>query len=340
MKMFRLFFIGVFCLCRQNYWSQESAIHFEGTIYDEKNAVISGAQVQITKGGTPFNTIKSDENGNYNVYLPMNGEFNITVTKKGYAQKKYEVNTREIPKERSQIQFATNVADLVLFTKYDNVDYSLFEKPMNKYHYNPSNDNIIYDEAYLKEMKLAMKNFKNAQQEATLAAEEKAAGDKRIAENLAYEKAKADKAREKSKANENLALDKVKGDEKAANDKKEKEAFTAKKTMELSARTTKKNNAEPILIELKPDKTAVSMGVIKKEVVSQKTAELLAKYRSGVTEEIFQGNGVYVIQRVLVKNDMVWVYQKRVFNWGGVSCYRDKQAITEGIFEMETRKSS
>ncbi len=340
--MFRLFFLGIFFLCRQNYWSQNGVVHFEGTIYDEKNAVIKQALIQITKGGTPVNTIKSDENGNYNLYLPINGEYNISVTKNGYAQKKYTVSTLNIPKERSQIQFATNIADLVLYTKYDKVDYSLFEKPMNKYFYNEAKDNIVFDEEYLKEMKLAMKNFKNAQAEATLISEAASEGERKIAENTALEKAKADQLSQKLKADELTAI-------KKANDEKDKawakyvsEKGSLSKSKPGEAVVKKGQNfVSRVSAVQRPDKTAVSVGgEQKKEVKDIKTLELLSKYNAGVTEEIFQGKGVYVIQRVLVRDDMVWIYQKKIFNWGGVACFRDKLPITEGIFELETRKSS
>lgn len=64
---------------------------------------------------------------------------------------------------------------------------------------------------------------------------------------------------------------------------------------------------------------------------------ILAKYPSGLTEEIITGNGVVIVKRVLVKEGDAWVYQKKIFNWGGIACYRDDASITESIFENETR---
>jgi hypothetical protein len=34
---------------------------------------------------------------------------------------------------------------------------------------------------------------------------------------------------------------------------------------------------------------------------------------------------------------MAWVYQKKIFSWGGVSFFRDSTPITELIFEQETK---
>jgi hypothetical protein len=71
---------------------------------------------------------------------------------------------------------------------------------------------------------------------------------------------------------------------------------------------------------------------------NDKKKELLAKYKPGVTEETLTGNGVVILQRVVIKDSDVWVYQKKMFSWGGISFFRDLQPITESIFEQETAK--
>lgn len=72
--------------------------------------------------------------------------------------------------------------------------------------------------------------------------------------------------------------------------------------------------------------------------IDAKKQTLLAKYPLGVTEETIVGTGVVILQRLVVKesND-VYVYQKKMFSWGGVSYFRDTKAITESIFEQETK---
>lgn len=64
---------------------------------------------------------------------------------------------------------------------------------------------------------------------------------------------------------------------------------------------------------------------------------MLEKYPQGMTEEIINGNGVVIIKRVLIKDNNVWVYQKKIFNWGGVSCFRDDLAISSLVFDNETK---
>jgi hypothetical protein len=70
----------------------------------------------------------------------------------------------------------------------------------------------------------------------------------------------------------------------------------------------------------------------------RKDKALLAKYKPGVTEEVLESSNVVIIQRVLVKDNTVWVYHKKIFNWG-VAFFRDGEPITESIFELETRKT-
>jgi len=65
---------------------------------------------------------------------------------------------------------------------------------------------------------------------------------------------------------------------------------------------------------------------------------ILAKYPQGITEEIINGNGVVIIKRILIKDGDAWVYQKKIFNWGGTAFFRDDTNITESIFKNEKRK--
>ena len=73
------------------------------------------------------------------------------------------------------------------------------------------------------------------------------------------------------------------------------------------------------------------------ENAAQRIKDLLAKYPKGVTEEIVNGNGCVIVQRVLVKGNMAWVYQKKIFNWGNTAYFRDATPIVESIFEAETK---
>lgn len=74
------------------------------------------------------------------------------------------------------------------------------------------------------------------------------------------------------------------------------------------------------------------------QITDEKQKQLLAKYPEGVTEEIISLEGVVIIKRVLVKDRHAFVYEKKIFNWGGLAYFRDGAPITEPVFEQETRK--
>jgi hypothetical protein len=326
LKQNKNIFLLLLSLCAFALNAQKVTVHFEGTVYNEENEILKGATVEVKKDAAVFNFFRADESGNYNLYLPLNAEYDITISKPGYVQKKYFVSTKNIPAEKSQIQFATNVADVVLYAKYDGVDYSLFDRPMNRYFYNGKKDNVHYDEKYLEEMKLAMKQFKKMQGEALARAKEKAKADKNAERGLAV------KAEEEKIASARIQEEKQKAEEKIALEKAVAEAKMAKEQEPKAA-------AGKIVIEEKADKTVVATSSVIRHAKDPRIAALLDKYRPGVTEEIFEGPGVTVIQRVLVRDDMVWIYQKKIFSWGGVAFFRDRQPISELAFEQETKKS-
>ena len=261
-------------------------------MYNDKNGSIGGANIQVLQDAFLPSSMQADVDGNYNLYLPLNREFDITIIKEGYVQKKYFVNTKGIKEDQQMAKLPDYVADVVLFTRYDGINYSLFDQPINKYHYNPKNNNIDYDEAYLKEMKAAMKEIKKEEREAIKLAHAKLVAERKL-----------------------LASSKV--------------GYVPQPGIAASNPVATKN--------IENNGVAEMNAVVKKEVTDARVIALLAKYKLGVTEEIIEGKDVYIVQRVLVTESDVWIYQKKIFNWGGVACFRDKTLITEGIFEQETR---
>ena len=290
--MIRLKITSVLLLCLQICFGQEVTIHFKGKVYNDKNGSIGGANIQVLQDAFLPSSMQADVDGNYNLYLPLNREFDITITKEGYVQKKYFVSTKGIKEDQQMAKLPDYVADVVLFTRYDGINYSLFDQPINKYHYNPKNNNIDYDEAYLKEIKAAMKEIKKEEREAIKLAHAKLVAERKL-----------------------LASSKV--------------GYVPQPGIAASNPVATKN--------IENNGVAEMNAVVKKEVTDARVIALLAKYKLGVTEEIIEGKDVYIVQRVLVTESDVWIYQKKIFNWGGVACFRDKTLITEGIFEQETR---
>jgi Trp operon repressor len=68
----------------------------------------------------------------------------------------------------------------------------------------------------------------------------------------------------------------------------------------------------------------------------QAYAELLAKYPPGVTEESKQEGDCKVLKRIVVKDNEVKIYERKVWGWGGTFWFKDGSPISEAIFEAET----
>lgn len=293
--------------------AQSETLNVGGTISNEQKTAMRDALVSCTKNGKPFTSFLTSFNGTYYLYLPMGAEFVVTVTKPGFAKKYFTVSTLGVSDESAKKKFSVMIADLELIETVPGVDYSLFNQPMNKYFYNSKIDNFEYDKKYLKDMIAQVDELKIAKKEAILLAKQKAEQDKKDAE-LAAQKVMQD---------ERLAI------EKANLKNLEKELEVTKKLQE------EKINVNPAT--LSAPKILVADALIVKTNSNNRLSDLLAKYKIGVTEEIIYGAHVIIIQRVLVRDQMAWVYQKKMFGWGGVACFRDGQAITESTFENETK---
>jgi hypothetical protein len=307
-------------LCRlEGQVTKDPSMDVEGTILSE-NRTLQGALVTVTRDGKPFTSFLTDIDGSYNLYLPMGSEYAVTVSKKDYVKKMYTVSTKGVSNESAQKKFPVIVADVELFLFYDGVDYSIFNQPMNKYYYNPKKDNFEYDKAYLKYMLAKVEEVRKAEKLAMLAKANKAVDDKRD-----EELAKQEVMKKEREAMEQEMIAKMQA---------EAEAKKAEMDKALAEQTEKLN-------QFMKEKTGMAdVTGVKVTNKDARIAALLEKYKPGVTEEIIQGKDVVIIQRVVVRDNMAWVYHKKIFSWGGVACFRDGVSISESAFDHETKKYS
>lgn len=136
-----------------------------------------------------------------------------------------------------------------------------------------------------------------------------------------------------------LAINKMISREFPGNDKKYKDAIAKTSKLEPEyVQAIKKTYEDALTYESDASylkkKTTETVAPVKN---SEHVKAMLAKYPVGLTEEIINGNGVVIVKRILIKDGDAWVYQKKIFNWGGVTCFRDDATITESIFENETK---
>ncbi|MDF2448502.1 MAG: hypothetical protein K0R26_1006 [Bacteroidota bacterium] len=297
-------------------FSQEITVDFEGRVTHD-NASLSEVIVQVLQNGKLMTTFKTNHTGNYNIYLPLGNDYLISISKNDYVQKYFSVSTKGIPQEQAGIKFPAIKADVDLLKYYEGVDYSMFNEPITKFYYNKRKDNFDYDKEHLKAKMQAMKLVKEAEKKAIqLAIQKNENKQKELSSNLGV----IAQAKREALNDEKKALD-----EKLA-----KESLMLKLIEEENKTLFSRNKDEVQLNIVAADKN------VAQHIIDKKVNALVSKYKQGVTEERREGDGIIIITRVLVREEEAWVYEKKIFNWGGVAYFRDKQRITASTFHQET----
>ena len=308
-------FMVVLLFCFTVNFSQDVTVDFEGRVSND-NMTLSESIVQVLQDGKLLTSFKTDQNGSYNVYLPLGSDYLISISKNDYVQKYFSVSTKGIPQDQAGVKLPAIRADVDLFKYYEGVDYSMFDEPISKFYYSSKKGNFEYDKEYLKAKKEEMKKVKQAERKAIqLALQKNAAKQKEL-----------EKTPEKKEAVAKLNEEKKVLDEKLAKQSLMLKLIEEEEKPLLKAK--EKNEVELNIVAANNDASA--------KVIDKKVNELIAKHKETVSEEQQTGQGVIVIRRVVVREENTWVYEKKIFDWGGVSYFRDKQRITASTFNQET----
>ena len=295
-------------------YAQDITIDFEGRVTHE-TAPIPEVIVQVLQNGRLMTTFKTDNSGSYNVYLPLGHDYIIAISKNNYVQKYFTVSTKDIPSDQASIKFPTITADIDLFKYHEGVDYSLFDEPINKFYYSKKKGNFEYDKDLLKEKREAMKRIKEAEKDVIQLALQKNKAKQEALEKMPNRKEEAKLVEEK----------------KALDDKLAKQQSLMEKLTEEEKPLFSKRDENKVELNIMAANNDVSTKIIDKKVT-----DLITKHKETVSEEQQTGQGVIIIKRVVVREQDTWVYEKKIFDWGGVAYFRDKQRITASIFNQET----
>jgi hypothetical protein len=142
-----------------------TSISVQGSISDD-NGNVSGAAITITQGGKVVNNVLTNAGGGFMFDVPFGGDFLVTVSKDGYVSKRFSINTNGVPPEDQTTKYGTIQIDMGLNKRYEGVDYSLLNQPINKYMYNPAKDKFEYDKNYLDQMLAGLGAIKEAEKNA------------------------------------------------------------------------------------------------------------------------------------------------------------------------------
>jgi hypothetical protein len=311
----RMSFLVILLFCFNANYSQDVTVDFEGRVSND-NMTLSESIVQVLQDGKLLTSFKTDQNGSYNIYLPLGSDYLISISKNDYVQKYFSVSTKNIPQDQAGVKLPAIRADVDLFKYYDGVDYSMFDEPINKFYYSSKKGNFDYDKEYLKAKKEEMRKVKLAEKKAIqLALQKNAAKQKEL---------------EKSPGKKE-GVAKLNEEKKVLDDKLAKQSLMLKLIEEEEKpilKTKEKSEVELNIVAANNDAST--------KVIDKKVNDLIAKHKQTVSEEQQKGQGVIVIRRVVVREEYTWVYEKKIFDWGGVSYFRDKQRITASTFNQET----
>jgi hypothetical protein len=301
-------------------FSQNLTVDFEGRVTHE-TSVLSEVIVQVLQDGKLLTSFKTDQTGNYNVYLPLGSDYIISISKNDYVQKYFSVSTKDIPADQSSVKFPSIRADVDLFKYYEGVDYTLFDEPINKFYYSTKKGNFEYDKNLLKEKKEAMKKIKLAEKQAIL-----------LALKRNEEKQKQLEKSSKSEVAKKENADKLADEKKILDDKLAKQSLMMK-LIEEDEKPIFKTNSEKNDIQLN---IVAANNEESQKIIDKKITDLVSKHKQKVTEEKQETESVVIVKRIVVRDEETWVYEKKTFSWGGVAYFRDKQRITASTFNMET----
>jgi hypothetical protein len=315
----RIAFTITVVFCINISFSQNLTVDFEGRVTHE-TSVLSEVIVQVLQDGKLLTSFKTDQTGNYNVYLPLGSDYIISISKNDYVQKYFSVSTKDIPADQSSVKFPSIRADVDLFKYYEGVDYTLFDEPINKFYYSTKKGNFEYDKNLLKEKKEAMKKIKLAEKQAIL-----------LALKRNEEKQKQLEKSSKSEVAKKENADKLADEKKILDDKLAKQSLMMK-LIEEDEKPIFKTNSEKNDIQLN---IVAANNEESQKIIDKKITALVTKHKQKVTEEKQETESVVIVKRIVVRDQETWVYEKKTFSWGGVSYFRDKQRITASIFNME-----
>ncbi|MBI4947276.1 MAG: hypothetical protein HY840_12855 [Bacteroidetes bacterium] len=119
-------------------------------IVDSALILISNATKEVTK------TCYSDQSGRCQFKLPMNEQFEIQISKKGYVAKIINVDTR-IPEKKFSVY--TLIFDIYLFEDIQGLDVSMLKSPIAKVIFNNDSNSFVYDHLYTYKINEKMKKI-------------------------------------------------------------------------------------------------------------------------------------------------------------------------------------
>ncbi len=324
-------------------------------------------KIVVTKNGSPYKTFHPESNGKYSFNLDYNSVYIVSYVRKGYVNKKVEVNTIVPDKVLKDNKFKYKwKTDVNLFKKYEGIDFSFFDEPIQKIFFNNSTRRFIYDDKYAKQIEKELRE-KMAEVERRKAEELKKAEEERkrllkerqqaIRDSLAQVK-ELQKQKEKEykqqqlerqkQIRDSLQRAKVLSQQQKAQEAKNREEARkqkieeARKKREDAIKQQQQERAERLKqIKEAEAKRKADKEQRLKEFAAEKERrrqQLLEMNKKDIVVENTVAQNRKIKKVTVTKNGIVYNYRKVVWKWGGVYYFKNDRSIGRSTFYLETKK--
>lgn len=115
---------------------------------DKTEKSIQGATIVLHSGNAIIKEVQSDLEGNFEIEIPANGDFYLTVSYPGCNTKKFYVSTKGIPDDQNNKDFkpSVKIGGFMMSKPFKGVDYLGLEEPLLKVEYKNKNEGFDKDQ--------------------------------------------------------------------------------------------------------------------------------------------------------------------------------------------------
>jgi hypothetical protein len=145
--------------------SKEAYLEMKGIVHESKGMLkedahpLDSALITIYQGEVPYSEFWTNKKGKCSFKLPLDKNFKIEVSKKGYVTKFFEVNSKVPFEKRNTFTF---IFDIDIFEEIKGLDVAALSKPIAKVSYNLISEQFVYDVNYTSRINFDLKKlYKN-----------------------------------------------------------------------------------------------------------------------------------------------------------------------------------
>ncbi|MEM9051222.1 MAG: hypothetical protein AAGC47_04130 [Bacteroidota bacterium] len=131
-------------------------LNIHGVVSDAmSSSKLGGVTVTVKKDGSSHDNYITRANGKYEFYLDCGFSYEFIFEKDGYVDRSIVINSKGVPEEiiGAGIIMPTDMSMYEITPAMDGADLSVFNKPIGKASYDPSQADLVWDFAYTNQVK-------------------------------------------------------------------------------------------------------------------------------------------------------------------------------------------